>query len=84
MFPPLDVRFSINSFFVADRDIQDFEVQLACFKEQVKVTEWIEFSEVGPVCYDAIIAASRNNYSDSLHVGGGAVVSFAYLTNLTN
>ena len=49
MPPARDVGLAVSAFGVANRHINDFQIELGGTEYQVKIAEWIELAEVASI-----------------------------------
>ena len=62
MAPALNVCFAVRALAVADREVDDFEVQASGAEDEVEVAKGVEIAEVRAVGGDAIIVGPAQDF----------------------
>ena len=61
MRPALDIGFSVRAFAVTNRKVDEFEIVLSRSKNQIEVSEWINFTEVSAIGGDGFVVPFPQN-----------------------
>ena len=58
----MDIGGTVGPLLVANGHFENFEIELGRSEQQVEISEWIEFAEIGSVRCDTFIVSSEQHF----------------------